>query len=160
MHLWSLPRAWTRGASALVFLPCLAAQSDRVLTVAPPPKALAKRGSALESRVRVELRGGYHVNSNTPSDDYLIPLRLAWDAAPLKVAAVVYPKPRMEKYEFWAKPLSVFTGDLDILTRFEVPATATRGPHILIGKLRYQACSTKACLPPKTAEVRLSIDVR
>ncbi len=36
----------------------------------------AKPGSTVEAKVSLQLRQGYHVNSNTPSDDYLIPLKL------------------------------------------------------------------------------------
>ena len=47
-----------------------------------PPRTLGKRGGVMDARVTVQLRDGYHVNSNTPADDYLIPLRLTWAAAP------------------------------------------------------------------------------
>jgi thioredoxin:protein disulfide reductase len=131
-----------------------------VLSVAPPRTMAAKRGTMAETRIAVSLRNGYHVNSNTPGEEYLIPLRLTWNAAPLEAVETTYPKPKLEKYDFADKPLSVFSGDFAILTRFKVPAGATPGPIILMGKLRYQACTSSMCLPPKTVEVRLPVDVR
>jgi hypothetical protein len=107
-----------------------------------------------------QIRGGYHVNSNTPADQYLIPLRLTWDASQIKTIDVSYPKPQMVSYSFSPKPLSVHTGDFDIVTRFQVPPQAPLGPSVLAGKLRYQACNDSMCLPPKTVEVRLSLDIR
>src|SRR5260370_32573534 len=95
---------------AALFLPCCWAQTN-VLTVAPPEKVTAKRGAALEVKTSVLLKSGYHVNSNTPSESYLIPLRLTWEPGPVEAAEVVFPKPSMEKYEFAPNPLSVFTGD-------------------------------------------------
>ena len=92
----------------------------------------AKAGATAQIKLTAELRAGYHCNSNTPSDDYLIPLKLTWTAAPLEVAGVDYPKPQMEKYSFSDKPLSVYTGNFDLVTRFKVPASApagTRGDH-------------------------------
>jgi hypothetical protein len=108
----------------------------------------------------VQLRNGFHVNSDKPSDAYLIPLKLTWDASDLQVVDTIYPKPRMETYEFTSKPLSVFTGDFEIATRFKVPPKAQPGAVVLLGKLRYQACNEKMCLPPRTVEVRLPIDIR
>jgi thiol:disulfide interchange protein DsbD len=108
----------------------------------------------------VQLRPGYHVNSNTPSDEYLIPLKLSWDASPLQTLGVEYPKPRMEKYQFSEKPLSVFTGDFDIATKFKAAPNAPNGMAIVSGKLRYQACTDKMCLPPKTASVTLTADIQ
>ena len=125
-----------------------------------PPKVVGKRGGAIEAKISIQLRDGYHVNSNTPGDDYLIPLRLTWSAAPLAAAETTYPKPQLEKYEFSEKPLSVFSGDFDLHSRFQVPAGAPAGPNVLLGKLRYQACNARACLPPKTVEVRLPVEIR
>jgi len=113
----------------------------------------------VEAKLTAQLRSGYHCNSNTPSDDYLIPLRLTWTAAPLEVAGVVYPKPEMEKYSFSDKPLSVYTGDFDILTKFKVPASAPVGPAVISAKLRYQACTDRMCLPPKTVDVTVPVEI-
>lgn len=154
-----------RGTSAALL--CLAAlagsaaaQEPGVLTVAPPPKVTARRGAVADVKLRVQLRKGYHVNSHTPSEDYLIPLRLTWQGGPLEVSEVIFPKPSMEKYSFSPNPISVFTGDFDIVTRFRVPARAPGGPAIMAGKLRYQACNHNSCLPPRTIELRLTASVQ
>lgn len=143
-----------------MLLPCLQAQSSSVLAVAPPPKITLKRNTIVGTRLAVQLRSGYHVNSNTPSEDYLIPLRLVWESRPFEILEVVYPRPKLEKYDFSARPVSVFTGDFEILTRLRTPADAQRGPGILLGQLRYQACTNNLCLPPKTVEVRLPYEIR
>lgn len=136
----------------------LVAQGN-ILSVVAPQKLSAHKNVAVSAKITVQLRSGFHVNSNTPADEYLIPLRLSWTAAPLEVKDVSYPKPRMEKYEFSEKPLSVFTGDFDISTNFHVPAAVPNGMQVIVGKLRYQACSHKECFPPKTVEVKLPVDI-
>jgi hypothetical protein len=146
--------------AALALLAPAWAQTSGVVGAVTPPRTTGKRGGVMDARVTVQLRNGYHVNSNTPADDYLIPLRLTWAAAPLEVAATVYPKPRMEKYTFSSKPVSVFTGDFDILTHLKVPESVIQGPGVLVGKLRYQACNDNSCLPPKTIEVRLPYQIQ
>lgn len=128
-----------------------------VLTVTPPAKATVKRGAAGEVRLQVKLGAEYHSNSNTPSEDYLIPLRLTWDPALFASAEVVYPKPHLEKYDFSDKPLSVFTGDFEIVTKYKVAPNAQTGPGVVTGKLRYQACTKNACLAPKTVPVKLPV---
>jgi thioredoxin:protein disulfide reductase len=128
-----------------------------VLTIAPPDKVTAKAGAPAEASLTVQLRPGYHCNSNTPSDEYLIPLKLTWSAGALESAEVSYPKPRMEKYSFSEKPLSVYTGDFKIVTKFK--AGAAPGISALSGKLRYQACTDRMCLPPKTVDVTLPVEI-
>jgi hypothetical protein len=145
--------------AALLFLPALTAQTS-LLTVDPPAAVPAKRGSTVQAKIKVALQPGYHANSNTPSEEYLIPLKLTWDKGPLESPVVAYPKAQMEKYEFADKPISVFSGNFEIATTFKVAPNATVGPTIMAGKLRYQACSNKACFPPKTVEIKLPVQVQ
>jgi len=138
----------------------LAAQSAGPLTVDAPQKIVIAKGQSASVKLHVKLAPGHHTNSNTPSEDYLIPLRFTMQAEPLVVESVVYPKGHDEKYSFSEKPLSVLTGDFDIIVKLTAPATAQSQMHVLVGKLRYQACTDKICLSPKTVEVRLTADVR
>jgi hypothetical protein len=128
--------------------------------VAQPQKVSAKRNADVTAKIDVSIAAGYHVNSNAPHEAYLIPLRLTWIAAPLTVETVIFPKARDEKYSFSEEPLSVFTGNFEIATKFKVPADALNGPAILAGKLRYQACNNTMCFPPKTVEVKLPVEVQ
>src|SRR5262245_8122749 len=84
----------------LLFLPCSWSQVSSILTVAPLQKVAGKRGAELTAKLAVTLGEGYHVNSNTPHEAYLIPLKLTWTAAPLEVASVIYPRAHDEKYQF------------------------------------------------------------
>jgi len=143
-----------------LLLPGLWAQFGAILTVAPPPKIAAARASVFSARLSVQLRNGYHVNSNTPADEYMIPISLTWNVSPLEVQENIYPKPKLESYAFSTKPVSVYSGDFEIVTRFSVPARAPLGASVLTGRLRYQACTNSACFPPKTAEVRLPVDIQ
>jgi Disulphide bond corrector protein DsbC len=105
-------------------------------------------------KIPVTVRPGFHVNSNAPSDEYLIPLKLTWKSGgALEGGQVAYPKPSLEKYEFSEKPLSVFTGSFDLVASFKVAANAPGGPGAAVGQLRYQACNDRACFPPKTVEI-------
>ncbi len=147
-------------AGAMLFLwsPLSFAQTN-VLSVAPPEKLTAKAGAIASAKLTIQLRPGYHCNSNKPSEDYLIPLKLTWTAAPLEVAEVTYPQPRMETYSFSKQPLSVYTGDFEIVTKFKVPASAAVGTMVLSAKLHYQACNDRMCLQPKTVDVSLPVDI-
>jgi len=138
----------------------LFAQTNAILTVQPPQKVTGKHNSALTAKIAVSLGAGYHVNSNEPHESYLIPLRLTWTPAPLEVDAVSYPKPHDEKYAFADQPLSVYTGNFEIVTKFKVPADAPGGQAVLLGKLRYQACNDNMCFPPKTVEIKLPVEIQ
>ena len=147
--------------AALLFLP-LAAQSNRqYLAVGEIPKVAGKRGASVEARIPVSVQPGFHVNSNTPSEEYLIPLKVTWKATgALEGGQIVYPKPSLEKYEFADKPLSVFTGDFSLAANFKVATNAPAGPGVAAGQLRYQACNDRACFPPRTVEISVAYQVQ
>ena len=146
--------------AAVLACGALAWAQGPVLTVAPVEKVRGKRNEVVSVKVSAELRSGFHVNSNKPADEYLIPLRLTWQAAPLQVEEVEYPKAESVKSDFSDKPLSVYSGKFDLITKLKVPATATAGPVLATGKLKYQACNDKMCLPPRTIEVPLTIEIQ
>jgi len=143
----------------LACAPLSVAQSSQLLTAVPPAKITVHRNEALEVRVTVQVKNGYHINSNKPNEDHLIPLRLKWEPGPLTAGEVVFPKPEERNYSFSQKPVSVFTGDVQVTTSFKVDAAAPAGPGIALGKLRYQACSEDTCYRPAVLEIRLPYQV-
>ena len=151
--------SFSGSAAALLLCGAFAhAQPAAVLTIQDPPKLVAKRGESPDFALKVSIRAGYHANSNTPSEDYLIPMKVTWDSTgPLQAGSVTYPKPKQEKFSFSETPLSIFDGDFEIVTKFQRPANPPLGPGYITGKLRYQACNDKMCLPPKTVEIKLPV---
>lgn len=119
----------------------------------------AKIGSTVEIPVSLSLKEGYHVNSNKPTDAYLIPLRLTWSKGVLDPGEVVYPKPTLHKVQSEPMPLSVYSGNFELIAKFTVPSTAFAGPAAMNGKLRYQACNDKMCLAPKDLDVNVQLDI-
>jgi hypothetical protein len=137
----------------------LSAQMAPTLTIVPPPTVKAQKGSAATIVVRAMLPPGFHANSNTPTDAYLIPLTLKWTNGPLEAGEIAYPKATMEKYSFSDKPLSVVTGEFAIATKFKVPANAANGPAAQNGTIKYQACNDRMCFAPKTLPVTLALNI-
>ena len=119
----------------------------------------ARAGATVEVKVPIQLREGYHVNSDKPPDPYLIPLRLTWEPGPFFAFEVVYPQPSLQKVDFFAGLLPVFSGRFELITRFKVAASVQPGLVNLPGKLRYQACNDRMCLPPKTIDLTLPVSV-
>ena len=129
------------------------------LTVAPVPTVRTHKGAVATVTFKLALPPGYHANSNTPTDAYLIPLTLKWTGGPLQADGITYPKASNEKYSFSEKPLSVVTGEFEITTKFKVPANAPNGASSENGTLRYQACNDRMCFAPKTVPVTFAVSV-
>ena len=116
-----------------------------------------KRGGTTVETLRVRVLDGFHVNSDKPKDEYLIPLKLTWTGGPLDAKSIAYPKP--EEVKVGADLLNVFTGTFDISSEFTAPASAPAGTATLTGKLRYQACNNEMCFRPSTIDIKVPVMV-
>ena len=150
-------------SAACLLLASLAAPAQvlgpHVVSIEPSAGFKARRGTELTVPLRLLIRGGYHINSSQPAEEYLIPTVLTWPGAAFAAKGVTYPQAETVNYEFSAKPLLVYSGAVTVVSRFQVPATVPPGELRLAGKLRYQACNDKACLPPRTLDVAVSVTV-
>ena len=136
------------------------AQSFRgfqALSVVPPEPVFLGASEEVVVPLTLRIRPGYHVNSNRPAEDYLIPTKLTWDAAPITLKSVNYPDAENVTYSFSEKPLSVYSGKIRVISTFKASQSLGADFKALTGRLRYQACNDKACFPPQTITVKVPI---
>jgi len=138
-------------------LPLSSLAQQNKLAVGAPNPITVKRGSRAVQNLKVEVLPGFHVNSDHPKDEYLIPLKLTWLDGPLETKGMTFPKP--EEIQVGNENLLVFTGTFDIRTEFAAPANAPAGSTTMTGKLRYQACSSQMCFRPASIEVKLPVTI-
>ncbi|HSE36784.1 MAG TPA: protein-disulfide reductase DsbD domain-containing protein [Blastocatellia bacterium] len=135
--------------------------SAKVVKVSPGESVYkVKRGGSVQIAVVIEVDDGYHINSNRPSDKNLIPTSLKLErTAGLTTTPVIYPKAKMQKFEFSPKPLSVFDGKAVLkLTVRALPSMAP-GSQTMKAKLTVQACNNQLCLRPQTIDLSIPLQV-
>ena len=136
----------SRLIAALSFLPVSSWTQTQRITVEPPPQVTVKRGEEFSHKLSISIQPGFHVNSNKPKDEFLIPLQITWSPGPLTAESVSYPQP--EKIKVGPDTLSVFTGKLVLQTKFRANDQPSTLPTSIVGKLHYQACNNQECLRP------------
>jgi hypothetical protein len=123
-----------------------------------PEQVQIAAGKPSELELHFKVRDGLHINSHEPWQHSLIATDLVLIERPgLKVENVQFP-PGSE-YALKSMPnekLSVYTGEVVLRARI----TATKGEHLLEGGLRYQACDTDQCYPPRQARMALDVVAR
>ncbi len=139
----------------ILFLPFLCLAQQNKLAVSPPQQLAVKRGASVTQTLKVAILPGFHVNSDKPKDEFLIPLKLTWSDSPLRVKSILYP--HSEEIKVGAQLLSVFTGTISIQTNFEAPLGPAPETTTIAGKLRYQACNNEMCFRPSSVDIRLPV---
>jgi thiol:disulfide interchange protein DsbD len=119
--------------------------------------SLQKRtADEVEGTIVATIASGWHVNSNTPSEEFAIKTELEIDPATAElIGKPTYPAHTMKAFEFTGgKELAVYDGTFPISFRAKLKPGATR----IGATLRYQACSDRVCLPPNRATVDIDVN--
>jgi DsbC/DsbD-like thiol-disulfide interchange protein len=132
------------------------------VTLEPSPAITVSKGKPAKAMVRFRVKQGFHVNSNKPSSDLLIPTEIKFDAQPnIAIGKLEYPPGEEFALSFSpGQKLSVYQGDVAVNVPLSAARSAKPGAYTLKGSLSYQACNDNACFPPKTAPFELTVLVR
>lgn len=101
----------------------------------------------------------WHINSNKPNDEFLIPTVVSVKTGRVKLAETNYPKAHEIKLSFSEVPVSVFEGNTKIGLTFIVLKDAAIGKEKVELILDYQACNDVSCLPPNSVTASFEVVV-
>ena len=127
----------------------------------PAPPVSILRGSLGTADLRFRVASGFHVNSNTPTEEYLIPTVLQLDApTDIIIGRVSYPAGEQESFPFAPdQKLSVYSGEFSLSVAMRALSSVLPGSYAVRGQLKYQACDNAACYPPKRLPVAFNVKV-
>ncbi|MDX9734316.1 MAG: cytochrome c biogenesis protein CcdA [Thermoanaerobaculia bacterium] len=147
--LLALPAAAQLGAPPEVLSLRLAADTEKIVA-----------GGSFRVAVVATIAPGWHVNSNAPLEDYLIPTEAAIGPVEgLTFGPPSYPAHREAKLPFSDKPLALYDGQTVIVFEGKADAALAPGPRTLRATLDYQPCNDAQCLAPSQTEAMLEIEV-
>ncbi len=149
--------------SALVLASApLAAQTEEpiVKVTVLAPAAPLKAGQTTAMTLEVGIRAPYHINSDQPSEAYLIGTTV--DFKPTKGATfgkLSFPAAQNKKFSFADNPLSIFEGTFKVTFEVALAADFAGGELVVEGAVGYQACDDMSCMPPTDAAFKKAFPV-
>jgi hypothetical protein len=131
------------------------------LSMAAVPLTTAPRTSQTMVNLNFRVPSGYHINSNTPKSEFLIPTALKMDVpTDIILGKIEYPAGEDRKFPFSPdETLNVYSGDFTIAVGVHPLRSVVPGKYVMHGVLRYQACDNAACYPPKNLPVSFEVKV-
>jgi hypothetical protein len=131
------------------------------VTLSPAPITTVTRGKPNPVSLRFHLGAGFHVNSNHPKSEFLIPTALKLNPpTDIVIGRVGYPPGEEMSFAFAPEDkLSVYTGEFPITVEVRPLAGVLPARYMIHGELRYQACDNAACYPPRKLPVEFEVKV-
>jgi thiol:disulfide interchange protein len=129
--------------------------------MAAVPLTTAQRAQATMVNLNFRVPPGYHINSNNPKSEFLIPTALKMDLpTDIILGKIEYPPGEETSFPFSPdEKLNVYNGDFTIAVAVHPLHSVVPGKYQMHGVLRYQACDNAACYPPKTLPVSFEVKV-
>ena len=128
---------------------------------ATPQETTLTPGESGDAVVRLQIKNGYHVNANPPSQSYLKATEIELKPQEgISVEFITYPDPLIRDFSFSETPLKVYEGETNLKIHFFADKTTTPGKHNLSAQLRVQACDDKVCYAPGALDVTVPVNVK
>lgn len=117
-------------------------------------------GGSYSMLLHVTVDEPWHVNSDKPLEDFLIPTKISMDL-PEGVSAgrLVFPRAQMKAFDFSDTELSVFEREFYVLCSIAISSSVEPGKLKAGGAMEYQACNDILCLPPQTEPFEIVMEV-
>jgi len=120
----------------------------RLRVIGPAEPLAAGRTGALD--IELTIREPYHINSDRPAEEFLIPTTVSFETTSgVTFGKVTFPPAKMKRFQFSETPLSVFEGVVTITAEITPAADFASAEVKVEGKVNYQACDNRSCLAPK-----------
>ncbi len=146
----------------ILFFPslCLSITPEEVLEIKPyyaTDKVIA--GSEFQIALGVNIKKGWHINSNKPSNEFAVPTKLDFKLPEgIKITAITFPEHEVMTLKSVGR-VEIFSGRINIIIHALSDKTLKPGAYKIPAVLTYQACNDQVCLPPTRKTLNFTLNI-
>lgn len=122
-------------------------------------KKSVKRGEWVEASITLLIPKELHINSSTPTSEFMIPTKVKLKSKEVRVGKINYPKGKNRKFDFSETPINIYEGRAVIKFTFRIPANLKAKNIKINAVINYQACTDEVCYQPQKKEIILTAKV-
>ncbi len=139
----------------------LFAQAESLLeTEALPSLSVFHPGSTGFIAIKTEIKEGWHINSNSPLDRYLIPTVVSVTAPEgIEIVSILYPAPENKKLEISDGVMPLYHGTVHFGAAIRISRDIEPGSYTIKTVLEYQGCNDFSCLEPARSVSTVTLKV-
>ncbi len=117
-------------------------------------------GRSYDVIFRVRISNQWYIHGTRKGNDFIIPTAISFsDLSGTRLEGIKFPEPEKKKFEYSEEPVEVYSGEIDVSARLVISEKAPIGEQVLKGRLFFQACSLRACLPPEEVLIRINFSI-
>jgi cytochrome c biogenesis DsbD-like protein len=138
-----------------------APQGRTFVTALPTSTVVVSPGGRTPVQFTFRVQNPYHINSNHPTLEELIPTQLHFSLpGEVAIGKMQYPAGTLMSFPFDPNvKLSVYSGDFVVRGVVVAPTQASTGTYTIHAELKYQACDNNSCYPPKKLPFTFNVKV-
>jgi thiol:disulfide interchange protein DsbD len=119
-----------------------------------------QKGGEFKVAVKLDIAEKWHINSNTPNEDFLIKSEIVFPKnSKFEIVTVKYPEAKNLKFSFSDTPVSVYEGTEYIGAIVKAPENIEPGQYSIPFEFTYQACNDITCMAPVTLTDTIKIEI-
>lgn len=128
---------------------------------ASPSESIAKNGSRISVALSAEIQEGWHVYGLSQLPGGPTPLRVSIDENEIVQATgnVTGSAPQKKHDPSFDLETQIYTHSFALQVPAEVKSHTANGKQLIPVNVRFQACSERTCLPPRTAHLSVPIEI-
>ncbi len=119
----------------------------------------ARPGEVIRAVLELDIDESWHVNSDQPLEEFLIPTEVFFDDTSLAVGKIIFPPAEVRKLAISDADMALFEGRAAIGIELQLPPDLPHGQLEVRGVVSYQACDDEKCLAPEEEPFALTLEV-
>ena len=129
--------------------------ADKIITVLPSfSTSQVEQDGTVRASIRVTIANGWHINSHTPTFDYLIGTEITFQPnQKISVVDVHYPPGKKVLLGFAEQPIDLYEGTITLTASFKIMNGHEFRSDTVRGILTAQACNNQTCLAPVNLDI-------
>jgi uncharacterized protein len=117
-------------------------------------------GGECEILVRLDIATSWHIGTNPPRPDYMIPTEIEFKGKlGTTLGSLRFPKGQDLNLPDFDEPLSVYEKRVDVRGVLQVPSSAAGQAEEMEVIVKYQACNDRTCLKPSSVKLKGKLPV-
>jgi len=134
---------------------------DKVISIKVKAPKVISADSLLEADIVLQIKDGWHINSNKPLDENMSPTVVSLkNNHDVNIIRIIYPEPVITKLQFSQSQMALYEGEAIVKIQLMVNKGVKKKSLKLEGQVQFQPCDNQTCLFPASKAFTFELKIK